>query len=395
MNAPYFTFFLLWLGHFMVDYMIGIWAVYKTLVGLDIAIAGMIAAASAFAGEGMQLVFGGMSDRGYRKVLIASGIAMTTCSALMGYTQDYYILFLLFMLTCMGSGAFHPSAAGLIGKLSENRKGLFMTIFQSGGAFGLATSQLIFVSLYTLFEGQTAFLAIPSLCLVAAIVFFGFAEQPLAVPNTQSKKIDLRVFWDFFKNSDLRNLYVTQLFSQALSWGLIFLLPDLLIYREYPDWLSLGGGHLCYILGGAFMIIPGGWLADKITPKRMIFSGQVLGLFLFYILLANPFLPPILVCVLLSFLGASLGVISPIVVVMGTQLVPSRPGMVSAFLMGLVWCLAEGIGQGGGGLMTKFFADNGTTKSLAILGILPIISLLAVIRLPSEVKQEENMELAN
>jgi FSR family fosmidomycin resistance protein-like MFS transporter len=386
MNTPYLTFFLLWLGHFLVDYMIGVWAIYKTLAGLDIAIAGMIAAASAFAGEGMQLVFGGLSDRGYRKILIALGVMLTTCSTLMGYTQDYAVLFLLFLLTCMGSGAFHPSAAGLVGKLSEKRKGLFMTIFQSGGAFGLATSQLIFVSLYTYLNGNTFFLAVPSFCLVAAVLFFGLGEQPVTAPA--GKLIDLRVFMGFFKNRDLRNLYITQMLNQSLSWGIIFLLPDLLLYRQYPEWLTFGGGHLCYILGSAFMIVPCGWLADKVGAKRMIFYAQLIACLLFYFFLSNTFLPPVFLCVLLCLLGASQGVVAPIVLVMGTQLVPSRPGMISAFLMGLVWCIAEGIGQGGGGLMTKLFAENATAKSLAILGVLPLIGLWVVSRLPQNESQK-------
>lgn len=393
MRTPYFTFFLLWLGHFLVDYMIGIWAVYKTLVGLDIAIAGMIAAASAFAGEGMQLVFGGMSDRGHRKMLIASGIAMTACSAFMGYTQEYTMLFLLFLLTCLGSGAFHPSAAGLIGKLPFNRKSLFMTLFQSGGALGLASSQLIFVSLYTMFDGNTAFLAIPSICLVAAIAFIGLAEVP-GPAILPGRNVDLRVFLSFFKFKDLRNLYLTQLFNQGLSWGFIFLLPDLLISRNYPEWLSYGGGHLCYILGAAFMIIPGGWLADKIAPKKIIFAGQLSAVMLLYLFLMSNSLPPVTVCVLLSCLGASLGIVSPIVLVMGTKLVPSRPGMVSAFLMGLVWCIAEGIGQGGGGLLTKLFVEDATAKSLAILGLMPLVSLWFVSRLPQEISSERQWQLA-
>lgn len=182
--------------------------------------------------------------------------------------------------------------------------------------------------------------------------------------------------------------------NQSLSWGIIFLLPDLLLYRQYPEWLTFGGGHLCYILGGAFMIIPGGWLADRVGSKRMIFYAQLIACMLFYFFLSNAFLPPVFVCVLLCLLGASQGIVSPIVLVMGTQLVPSRPGMVSAFLMGLVWCIAEGIGQGGGGLMTKLFADNATAKSLAILGVLPIISLYVVSKLPQNVTESQKMELA-
>lgn len=68
--------------------------------------------------------------------------------------------------------------------------------------------------------------------------------------------------------------------------------------------------------------------------------------------------------------------------------------MVSAFLMGLVWCIAEGVGQGGGGLLTKLFVEDGTAKSLAILGMMPVIGLLVVSKLPEEISSEEKWQLA-
>lgn len=393
MNPIYLTLFLLWLGHFIVDYMIGVWAVYKTIAGLDIAVAGLIAGVSAFAGEGLQLVFGSLSDRGYRKWLIAAGVLTTSATALMAYTYDYSLLFLLFLLTCVGSGAFHPAAAGLVGVLSKERKGLFLAIFMSGGALGLASSQLIFTSAYEYLDGQTLCLVIPSIILVASLAFFGLAEAPVASLNP-GKGINFRAFGRFFMHSGMRNLYITQLFTQSLFWGAIFLLPDLLTYRAYPEWVSLGGGHLCLVLGGALMIVPGGHLADRFSAKRVLMVTQMCSLILFAALLAFPFLAPIPLCMLLFFLGASFGVVQPVVVALGTEFVPNRPGMVSAFLMGLVWCVAEGLGQGGGGLLTKVFAENATAKAMAVLGCFTFIALYASSRLPVKISDEEKCEFA-
>lgn len=393
MHRPYLTLFLLWIGHFLVDYMIGIWAVYKTLAGLDVALAGIIAGLSAFAGEGMQLVFGSLSDRGHRKLLIAAGIITSTASACMAYTSAYGILFLLFFLTCLGSGAFHPAAAGLVGMLSKERKALFLAIFMSGGSLGLATSQLIFTAIYENFNGQTALLAIPAICLVAFIAFYGLAEipGPKVLPG---RRVDIKTFFKFFKHSGLRNLYITLLCNQALFWGLVFFLPDLLSYRDYPDWVSFGGGHLFLVLGGALMIVPGGYLADRFSPRSVILAAQCAFLTLYICLLTFAHIGPIPLLGMLFLLGTAFGLVPPVTLAMGNHMVPTRPGMVSAFLMGLVWCLAEGIGQGGGGLLTKLFTDNVTAKALWVLGTLTFAAMAATWRLPVKISDEEKYEFA-
>lgn len=393
MKKTYLTLFFLWIGHFLVDYMIGVWAVYKTIAGLDVAIAGLIAGLSALAGEGLQLVFGSLSDKGHRKLLIGAGLLTTTASALMAYTHAYGYLFLLFMLTCVGSGAFHPAAAGLVGMLSKKRKGLFLAIFMSGGALGLASSQLIFTSAYEYLQGQTALLAIPSICLVAFIAFYGLAEipGPRILPG---RGVDLKAFGKFFKHEGLRTLYLIQLFTQALFWGTIFLLPDLLTYRSYPEWVSMGGGHLFFILGGACMIVPGGYLSDYASPKRIVMVAQIATICLYAALLSFPLLPAPWLCALLFCLGSSFGVIQPLIVGMGTDYAPARPGMVSAFLLGLVWCVAEGLGQGVGGLFTKLFTVDPTAKAMWILELYMVLSFGFALKLPLKISDEEKCEFA-
>lgn len=65
---------LMWVAHFFVDTMLGIWPVFKSLAQIDLAKAGLIVAVGALIGEGSQLIFGSFSDRGYRKILIIGGL---------------------------------------------------------------------------------------------------------------------------------------------------------------------------------------------------------------------------------------------------------------------------------------------------------------------------------
>ncbi len=393
MGRSVLTLLLLWLGHYLIDFMIGIWAVYKTLAGLDLAVAGMIAGFAAMAGEGMQILYGVLSDRGHRRLLIMSGLAASSASAFLAYTENYALLSLLFLFCCLGSGAFHPSAAGLVAALSKRQKGFYMTIFYSGGALGLATSQLIFSSAYEAYGGSTFFLALPTLLLICLIGYLGLAEPTNIQPSGSIGK-NLKIFGRFFRNKDLRSLYFTQLFNQSIWWAMIFLLPDLLVYREYSPWVALGGGHLFMILGCAFMSIPAGWFADRFSPRQVILYAHFAGIVLFYGILISPLLPATLLCSLLFFLGAAVGVVNPLVVAIGNHLVPSKPGMISAYLMGLVWCVSEVLGQTGGGALTTLFTEDPAGRALAVLGGFFFLGVWVTLKLPKELTNEEKWEFA-
>ena len=385
----YFSIVIVWIGHFLVDMMIGIWPVYKTLAHLDIAIAGLISGGCAFLGEGLQLFFGTLSDRGYRKYLVLGGVIATTASAFLVYAADYMAFFALYLITCIGSGAFHPSAAGLVGDLPSNRKSLLLTLFSSGGAMGLAFSQIIFVNTHVWLEGQMAWLALPAVLLMFITIFTGFGAKAQQATGT-SHSFSVKAIVDIFKQREIYLLYFTAVCSAALLWAVVFLLPDVLSQRGYEPWVAFGGGHMAFILGGAVMMIPAGYLADKYSGRAVIISCMVIGMVLFYTFLLFPILENYTVLALLFCIGACVAIVNPIGIAMGTRLFPKRKGLVSAVLMGLVWCFAEGIGQTGGGLLAKCFDDDAAAKALAVLGCLFLTGTITASQLP---QQEEALEL--
>ncbi len=377
--------FLMWIGHFLVDLMIGIWPVYKTMIHLDLALTGLIAGLSAFIGEGMQIVFGTLGDKGYRKLLLLLGIGATSFGSLLAYTRDYRILFLVYLMICIGSGAFHPSAVAVVTGLTRYRKGLFVTLFASGGAIGMAFSQLIFSKSYFFLKGNIILMALPALFLVICLIFYRFHHTS----SQHKRKYGIQALKQFFKRKDLAFLYLSQVFNQTLYWTMIFLLPDILITRGYHTWIAYGGAHLFFILGGAFMLVPSGYLADRYSPKSVMMGATIVGPFLYYLFLFVPHYPSIILLVLLFCLGATLGIVNPVAVSMGNRIMPSRPGLVSATLMGLVWCVSESLGPGVGGLLTKCFVSDAPAKATAVMGFCYLFSIAAIIKLPTTVTEEE------
>jgi MFS transporter, FSR family, fosmidomycin resistance protein len=377
---------LMCLGHCVVDFMLGIWPVYKLMANLDLGKAGLIAGLGAFLGEGSQMIFGSLSDRGYRKQILIFGLLSTTCCLLIMFFQNYFIFFFLYLMTCMGSGAFHPPAAGIVSQILPARRGLLMTLFTAAGAIGLGSSQLVFTRVFHWFNGNAYILVIPTFLVALAIFIYKF---PLFQNTAPGQHPRLRDFGEFFKRLDLRSLYVVQLANQTILWGVIFMLPNLLMTMGCPDWICLGTGHSCLVLGSASMMILGGFLADKYS-SRIVLLGSTIGSFsLFYSLLFIPGLSNLTLLIILASLGAFLGVVNPVAIAFGNRLVPERPGMISAFLMGMVWCIAEVLGPAGSGLLSSLFTEGGPIKALAIIGVFFIPGIYAAYLLPVEDSQAQ------
>lgn len=374
---------LAWCGHFVVDVMLGIWPVYKSLAQIDLAQAGLVVAGGAFIGEGSQLFFGSLSDKGYRHLCIILGILMAMAGAFLAYTTSIGLLFVLYMTTCIGSGCFHPSAASLVNTMVPAKRSLFMTLFASGGSMGLACSQLIFTHSYHQFNGNTVWLVIPLVVLAIVLLFFWPAKENNGmVPSMQKPK--LSHYLSFFKIPALRSLYLSQVANQSLYWGMVFILPDVLKSFGHPDWICYGVGHFCFILGGALLMVPGGYLADRYSPRMVMLVLGILGIMSFYTFLAFGATSMMLVLPVLFVLGACLAVMNPVAVAFGVKLVPGSPGAVSAFLMGLVWCVSEALGPGGVGIMSKFFDDFAPVKALSILGLFFLVQIYHTLSLPKE-----------
>jgi FSR family fosmidomycin resistance protein-like MFS transporter len=357
------------------------------MMGLDLAKAGLIVAFGAFIGEGSQMFFGSLSDKGYRKGILIIGLAISMASAFLAYTSSLPALFALYLTTCIGSGCFHPCAASLVTELVPERRGLFMTIFATGGSLGLATSQLTFSHIHAWFDGQTYVMALPALALALFLLFYRF---PQANDEMQQKKVQnkasLKDFVRFLKDPSLRALYFSQVANQSILWGTIFILPDALKMMGHGDLICYGGGHFCFILGAAFLMIPSGYLADLISPRQIMLYGGLISCAAFYFILFFGGISVAFLIPALFVLGATLAIMNPLAVSLGVQLEPNRTGSVSAFLMGLVWCISEALGAGGVGAMSSFFEDGGPVKALALLGSLFLVQIYGVMRLPKTLK---------
>lgn len=374
---------LIWLGHLALDFMLGIWPIYKTLVTLDLIVAGLIASVSMFIGEGLQLYFGILSDRGYQRYLIALGLSLVAAVPFLSYVEEEWQLFFLVLCSYVGSGAFHPAASSLIALSSTTYKSVLIALFLCGGTVGAALSQMTYVKVYTLLEGQTVYLVIPLVLLILCCLGYSFPKGQ----TTQRQVLTLSQTMRLIKPSlfELALLYMIALCFQLVTISFSFLLPDVLRVKGYEDWICLGGGFFYFVIGAALASIPLGLCVDRFGYKRILGSiilGAIGFLFLFLQFEPLSFFP---MMTLLILLGGTLGVIVPVVVAGGNSLVPSETsGVVSGLYMGGVSCLA-GFGPLLSSLIASYFTEMAPVRALQVISGLLGCALCLVYFLPTPV----------
>ena len=328
---------------------------------------------------------------GVSQNIIIFWIDCNRCKRSVSLFHHPLIFFFIYLITCIGSGAFHPTAVAITGSLTQHRKGLFVTIFASGGALGLALSHIIFTGWHKHLDFSTFWLMIPAVLLVLFTSLFsipGASHQPAQ----SGRRYGLTELKRLFHCRELKILYFSQVCIQSIYWGTIFLLPDVLQSKGYPEWICFGCGHFAFIIGGALMMVPGGYLSDRFSARSVLLISNSLGSVIFYLFLISSQLPIFGVLLMLMIMGASLGIASPVAIALGNRIMPSRPGLVSAFLMGMVWCVAEWLGPGGGGMLTKVFSNNGPVMSLSILGVLFFGGTLLTALLPIGIEREFELD---
>ena len=379
----YITLFLLWCSHFFVDFMIAIFPIYKTLMGLDLAWAGIMMCLAAFLGEWTQLFFGRLSDRGYLRVILCCGVLLPCASLFYVFCGNSLWLFPFIFLTYVGSGAFHPAAAGLAGSLSSRYKSLYVSIFASGGSLGLACGQLGFFFAYENLGNAVSLLMIPSICVACIFMFCRLPKKKVEELSTPSQPESAPSVWSLFRYPQMAWLYILLVSNTTLYFSIMFLLPDLLLERGAPNWLCFGGGHFAMILGPCLAMIPIGYLADRLGARRIFVCLIGGGFIALHLLLMQPVLNPIATIALLALIGILLGSVHPIGIGQAGHFLPLYPGLVSAFTMGMVWCLSEAIGPISSILTHAFPKETAVSSAIYCVSILSLLSLYAAYKLPS------------
>lgn len=356
-------------GHMAVDLCTGIWPVYKTMAKLDLSHAGVIATIAGILGNALQIVFGVMADRGWRKALLVGGLVLSGSVLLVPHVRTMAALTVLVLATSIGSAAFHPTGTGTASVLSTKRSGVMIGVFLTGGYVGYSLSQIAFTTVYRSTGGATELLMLVPLLTAAAVAW---RIEP-APGNGGSLAVWRQAF--IHERRSLGALFSVQVFASAINLGLIFLLPDFLLEHGAPTWVREGGGHAALVLGGSLALLPAGHAADRLGARRVLVAQNILaGALYVWLLLDTGGTWSKLA--LLAVFGAVNGANNVVLVSEGNRMLPGQASAVSALLMGLPSC-AAGLTPAIVGRLAEPGHGGSATVALSWLGLTLVGSFVA------------------
>jgi MFS transporter, FSR family, fosmidomycin resistance protein len=339
-------------------------------LGLSLAAAGAIAALIQIAGSIAQLVFGPLADRWRPKVLAVAGpIVAVTFMSLAGLATTPAMLGVILVTGCLGSAAFHPTAAAIVNKVGGARRGTSMSVHVTGGAMGNAIAPMLFAPFAAAVGiAWTPVLAVPALALLLSILP-RIPDVRLSHGNAPSAFAALRPY-----ASPLALLWSAVVVRTVVALGISTFLPVLLVSRG----MSVGEAGFAagaYLVAGSIGGLAGGPFADRFGPRRVIAASLFLAAPLLVVALLTS--GPLGLMVLIAggfFLGSTL----PVNITYAHAIAPVSAATVSSLMLGVAW--------GVGGLavpLVGLAGDHvGLPAALLVVALLPALAALLTLRLP-------------
>lgn len=387
MNKSYLnSLIVLAMSHLLIDLILGIWPIYKTIVGLDVGKASLIAGICLIVGEAAQLFFGYLGTRLCCKKIVTIGLCLVGGIAALAHVNSYLMIFLIVLAVYLGSGAFHPSATGMVGQWCEKSQSIFITLFYTGGTIGAALSQMVFSWSWSYFQGETLIFLIP----VILMIIWLWSHRFKKIDHHDSKPS----FKDVMKSLaphkvSLSWIFIIQVVVQTLIVVLMFMLPDLLKSRGYPDWLIFGGGDFFFVIGAAICGVVSGYLYKRYSFHQLLLFSSLVSATCYYLVLFTPSLSVVPLVCLLLLIGGGLGTVTPIILVKSTELAPRNVrSLIGGIFMGGATCFA-GVGISVAGLLTHLFENDPIASTLAVMGTLMCVVIVILLKTAqrSEVSQ--------
>jgi len=217
------------------------------------------------------LPFGLWADRGVRRTVIGTGVAVWSLATLLtGLTTSFAQLFATRAVLGIGEASYYPASTSLLGDYFPRQlRGRVMAIWSAGTAFGIAAGFAGGGLLAARFGWRVPFFATAAPGLILAVLAFRLREPLRGAAEEGGPRLDrtsdasLRAMFALLKIASLRWTILAQTALYFVLGANAYWLPTLLTRRFG---LSIGGaGTLSggvIVLGGLIGTLVGGWVAD-------------------------------------------------------------------------------------------------------------------------------------
>lgn len=336
MNLQKHAHYVLAFGHLCSDINQGtLSAVLPFLVAAhnyNYATAATLVMAANIVGSIIQPVFGCIADKHGRPYYMVIGIMLAGGGmSLTGLIDNFYGLCAAVMLSGVGIAMFHPQAAQLVNKYSDDQsKGAKMGIFSFGGNLGFTLGPIMASASIAAFglPGTLIFLLPPLLFSLVASLTFPNNTATAATPNQPKAVCQVEENWGAFGRLSLLIISRSIMYNGINTFLVLYLVEAFALPKP------LGNTFLsCYYAVTAFSALLGGRLADLHGHRKILrlSFGVYLPTVALFAISQNLFF----LLLLLLPLGVGIGLCYSPMVLLGQLYLPKHTGFASGVTLGL------------------------------------------------------------
>ena len=266
--------------------------------------------------------------------MVGSALFITS----IGWAPNFTVLTVMVAVGGSMVGLCHPDMASRAGALSENRKGLVVSVFIAGGRVGHGLGPVIAISIVSL-GGMKWLWAFTLVAVAMALAVTYGLPKPESPPGSGDKKASI---WDFATalrtaGTPLLLLSGVTICRAVVNINFISLIPSLYAEHGMSIW-SGGAASAIMLTSGAVGVLVGGFLGDRFGKKELIVGGIGIGALCVCAFLIAP---PEWGFVLLAFLGVATYLPMGVTMAFAQQLMPHNRGLASSITLGLSWFIAS------------------------------------------------------
>jgi MFS family permease len=217
------------------------------------------------------LPFGLWADRGVRRTVIGTGVAVWSVATLLtGFTTNFPQLFATRAVLGIGEASYYPAGTSLLGDYFPRQvRGRVMAIWSAGTSFGIAAGFAGGGLLAAAYGWRVPFFATAAPGLLFAVLAFRLREPVRGAAEEHGQHVlhaadaSLKKMFDLLKISTLRWTILSQTALFFVLGANAYWLPTLLTRRfgmSIGEAGTLAGGVI--VLGGLVGTLVGGWVAD-------------------------------------------------------------------------------------------------------------------------------------
>jgi MFS family permease len=205
-------------------------------------------------------------------VLIAGLFTNALAIVLTGFMTDYWQLIALMLLAGAGSSVFHPADyAILTGQIYERRLGRALSVHTLAGNFGFLFAPPVMVTLAALFDWRIAMIAVGCVGILLALVMVAASTSLRRSGKQKERKQDS---WrNLITNPVVMSLFCFYVLSSAANTGVVYF--SVTAFKDIYDLpvAATAAALTAYQLLTFLMVLPGGWLADKVENHDLLLAG--------------------------------------------------------------------------------------------------------------------------